>query len=233
MWAGSQDDPNSGHDIAESEYTTDAAAKPAAIDVKFEGHTTLGIYDIDGDQLRLCLVDGDKKRPTEFVSDRDATLITLKRVVFRGTALFTMKADGTDVHQLPPHPVFTANGSPNWSRDGTRLAWDAWRSVLGEDYHAAHILVGRADGSGAKDLGRGNMPSWSPDGKQIAFSCFGDENGQGNGVWIMNADGSERRSIAPGGWMARWSPTKNEIVYSGLLSPSRSQPDEPFRLRCR
>jgi Tol biopolymer transport system component len=29
----------------------------------------------------------------------------------------------------------------------------------------------------------------------------------------MNADGSERRMVAPGTWSAKWSPTKNELVY--------------------
>ena len=148
MWA-------EGQDVAESEYKTDAAAKPAAIDMKFEGHTTLGIYDVNGNRLRLCLVEGDKARPKEFSSEGDATLMTLKRVPFHGTSLFTMKADGTDLHQLPPHPVFTAAGSPNMSRDGTRLAWDAWRSVLGETYTPAHVLVAGADGRGAKDFGKG------------------------------------------------------------------------------
>ncbi|HYH67252.1 MAG TPA: TIGR03067 domain-containing protein [Urbifossiella sp.] len=69
-------------------FTFDAKAKPATIDLKItegsgKGKTQLGIYEADGDTLRLCMADeGAKDRPTKFASAKDAPeflLATLKR----------------------------------------------------------------------------------------------------------------------------------------------------------
>ena len=66
------------------------------------------------------------------------------------------------------------------------------------------------DGSGLKDLGLGCMPSWSPDGKQLTYCQYNDNNG----VWVMNADGSSPRLIDANGWGSQWSPNSNEIAYA-------------------
>jgi Tol biopolymer transport system component len=65
---------------------------------------------------------------------------------------------------------------------------------------SAHIYVMNADGTGAtrisKDTGAEALPSWSPDGTQIAF--VSDRAGPGS-VYVMNADGtgSKRLTNAP------------------------------------
>ncbi|MBN9522736.1 TIGR03067 domain-containing protein [bacterium] len=69
-------------------FKFDAKAKPATIDLMItegrgKGKTQLGIYQLDGDTLKLCMADeGAKERPTKFVSAKDApemVLFTLKR----------------------------------------------------------------------------------------------------------------------------------------------------------
>ncbi len=52
--------------VAETAYTVDAKAKPAAIDMTFQGEATLGIYEIGKDELRICLNDRGKGRPKSF-----------------------------------------------------------------------------------------------------------------------------------------------------------------------
>ncbi len=49
--------------VAETPYTVDPKAKPAAIDMTFEGEATLGIYEIGKNELRICLNDLGKGRP--------------------------------------------------------------------------------------------------------------------------------------------------------------------------
>ena len=51
-------------------------------DKRLNGHTFEGIYEINGDQLKLCyhLTPDGKKRPTEFVGKDGNVLIIFKRV---------------------------------------------------------------------------------------------------------------------------------------------------------
>ena len=54
-------------------FSIDPSKKPKTIDVKFregpeKGNTSLGIYELDGDDLKLCLSVTTKERPTEFTA---------------------------------------------------------------------------------------------------------------------------------------------------------------------
>ena len=74
----------------------------------------------------------------------------------------------------------------------------------------AILFTVNADGRSPKDLGDGVLPSWSPDGKQIACCRYYP----GGSVWIMNADGSDKKLIDDRGWSVDWSPKKDELAYS-------------------
>jgi RNA polymerase sigma factor (sigma-70 family) len=66
----------------EGTYKLDPAKKPKAITTNDEGKTHNGIYKIDGDNLTLCMPEGDgAERPTEFVSKEGSKviLVVLKR----------------------------------------------------------------------------------------------------------------------------------------------------------
>ena len=54
-------------------FSIDPSKKPKTIDIKFtegpeNGNTSLGIYELDGDDLKLCLSVTTKERPTEFTA---------------------------------------------------------------------------------------------------------------------------------------------------------------------
>jgi Tol biopolymer transport system component len=51
------------------------------------------------------------------------------------------------------------------------------------------------------------MPTFSPDGKRIAFSW------SGQGVGVMNSDGTDRQILDPRGWGAQWSPDGKSIAF--------------------
>ncbi len=125
-------------------------------------------------------------------------------------ALFLMNADGSNRRQLVDLEHYNAQGSPSFSPHGKMLAFDAWRAGQGESSSKAHIFIANADGSGAKDLGDGAMPSWSPDGKQIVFSRYTPNHG----VWMMNPDGSNKAPIDNRGWCGQWSPDGKKIAYT-------------------
>jgi Tol biopolymer transport system component len=96
-----------------------------------------------------------------------------------------------DQHPSPPH----------WSPDGTELA-----VVVGPVFGGTgEIVVVKADGSGQRVLATDQAfnPTWSPDGKRIAFhrivdpSEYWQERPCTMRVWVMNADGSDQRRLEP------------------------------------
>jgi uncharacterized protein (TIGR03067 family) len=197
--------------VAETPYALEPDHKPAAVDLTLDGEITLGIYEREGDVLRICLNNREKGRPTDFAAGSGAAdlLIQLKRWIVEEEPLSTINADGTNLRKLLAMPDYTSIGSPDWSRDGTRIAFDAWRSSIGETYVDGHVFVVNADGGKPIDLGPGAMPSWSPDGKRIVFCQYSPSQG----VWIMAADGSGRRLLNAAAWGAEWCPTGDRIAY--------------------
>lgn len=120
--------------------------------------------------------------------------------------LFVINADGSNLHRIAQQDGWDC-GSPQWSHDGTRIAYDS--KPVQKSFSDAHVFVARADGSEPIDLGPGAMPDWSPDDKQIACHVYGSNSG----VVVMNADGKGRELVAAGGGSPRWSPDGQQIAY--------------------
>src|SRR5262249_53298204 len=67
-------------EIKEGTFRVDPTKTPATIDMTVEGKTSLGIYQLDKDALKLCAAEPGEPRPKEFkASDDKQLLATLKR----------------------------------------------------------------------------------------------------------------------------------------------------------
>jgi Tol biopolymer transport system component len=124
-------------------------------------------------------------------------------------AIFVMQPDGTNVRHVTRVEGYRAHGSPRWSHDGKRLAFDA--SGPGG---ARKFFVVNVDGSELKELGDHAMPDWSADDKQLIYLNFGGAGARA-GTWVQNLDGQGRTWMVEG-IGARWSPDGSHFVYMDM-----------------
>lgn len=126
--------------------------------------------------------------------------------------IFVCQPDGSGAKPLLDIADYKMQGSPTWSQDGKLVAFDAWRPRLGETSNDSKIIVVNADGTGAKVLSDGAMPSFSPRAGRIAFCRYTPNYG----IWVMSAEGPEKELVLldEEGWCAEWSPDGKQIAYS-------------------
>lgn len=118
-----------------------------------------------------------------------------------------------------PLPGHNYCGSPGWSPDGKRLLMDV---TPGREWTKSRVMTSDfpvSEKPAFFDLGKGNCPSWSPDGKRIAFLLNPGAVPDGEpGLWIMDADGTDRRRVADGA-IPKWSPDGKHILSVTFSNP--------------
>ena len=152
------------------------------------------------------------------------------RIVFRGYldpakttgAVSTIAPDGTKRVQLTHPPRGTIDTEPDWSADGSRIAFErqvpcpagGHRDGLNNTCDLVYTM--KSDGTGVKQLVEcgfdagasfpGNCvgvdhPGWSPDGSKLAFQYnlvdprYTDSLDLSAGIWIVDADGTDAHQV--------------------------------------
>ncbi len=91
------------------------------------------------------------------------------------------------------------------------------RFVKAAKGYNSEIFTVRTDGTGLRKLTDDpwweEAPSWSPDGRRIAYSVWTEDDPSTSGVWVMNADGSGKRQLTKHGGRPVWSPDGTSIAF--------------------
>ena len=155
------------------------------------------------------MVDAAPQAQIAFVSQRDGDF-----------EIYVMDADGGNQQRLTNNPG--DDRFPSWSPDGKRIAFSARRPGHFENNFGTtyEIYAMDADGGNEQRLteNRNNdwHPSWSPDGKRIAFSSDRKGDLQNFEIYAMDADGGNEQRLTENRAHDRfpsWSPDGKRIAF--------------------
>jgi Tol biopolymer transport system component len=135
------------------------------------------------------------------------------------TEIWVADADGSDQHMVASADPRSTALLPTWSPTGRRLAYQVKGAAGAADRPGIYVI--RRDGTDKRWLHDGRWPSWSADGKLIAFRRMRLPRRLG----VIRPDGTGFRSL-PWGNFVRWlefSPTDPmQLAYTatGRVDPA-------------
>ncbi|HET6953392.1 MAG TPA: hypothetical protein VFI47_23640 [Acidimicrobiales bacterium] len=137
------------------------------------------------------------------------------------TSLWTMNSDGADPLSLTEGQLGLYDDYPDWSPDGSTIVFS--RASPNELGPGRQILTVPAQGGDAGPVLPNDgfddiAPTWSADGRMIAFvrAEWQPDGSRVTTVWVVSADGSNARPIAPilDAHSLQWHPQRNVLLVN-------------------
>ena len=140
--------------------------------------------------------------------------------------IYLMTPDGDQIRRLTEQPK--ADTEPAWSPDGKRITFMSYRDlkqIPERGVIRGEIYVMNTDGTNPINLTRSveradRISTWSPDGKQIAFTSAELFNGHtlvNSDIFVMEVDGGDPINLTNHDALDQtpdWSPNGNWIAFS-------------------
>jgi TolB protein len=208
-------------------FVPDEPPAPLTGDVlAFDRGGDIYIVAEDGTGLRRLTSGEDWDGGTAWSPDGSAIAFTRTRndaTPQAATGIHVMAWDGTGRTLLSAADPGTHDAGPNWSPDGTRIAFyrKSEPDEGGDPYYQDkfEIYAMRADGTDPVRLTHHRSlslhPAWSPDGRRIAYASWDYRLFEWT-LRVMNADGGNDVLLTVGSMSGpEWSPDGTTLVFSG------------------
>jgi TolB protein len=173
------------------------ACEAGFIDPSRQGVWTIRSSD-GGGLTQITSNPGGDDSPTSYSPDGKRLAFT-RQSPDGSLVLDTVKLDGTGLRQLTPTGMDIQFGTGAWSPQGNEILFSAraaegvYRTlwIVHSDGSGLHQLtIGGCGGPFSDPTGRACLdPTWSPDGKKIAFSLFDAATGERD-IYTVNVDGT-------------------------------------------
>ena len=188
---------------------------------KRDGNAEIYVMNTDGsDQVNLTQHPAADYNPAWSPNGKQILFSSDRDGIFD---LYIMDADGTNIQKVFENSKYRRD--PAWSPDGKRIAYaqgDPGKAIeqFGlrfVPYADLTLCVATVNGNSVEKLTAGFNPSWSPDGKQIAFVVGGLKHTP-LGIYDLRRRSQKTLLLKEMPWIfdPAWSPRDDQIVFTKL-----------------